>query len=347
MSTPTIKPESETPPIVQKKSLALTGWILLVVAILLGIVAAILALNTLNAQEAALKQRLLGELSPKKESTIAVVVPLDNLPANTVLTLSMVARRTIPADSAPAGVILDTDFNKIEYKRLIFPADRGKPLTISMFSSMESPADVLDDKHIALTISVNAENSIDKMLRPGDHVDMLWITPADIRNNAANNAISNLQRTSSSPDGSLARFLGQNLKIIATGKDLSPNGDNNNAEGYSTITLEVTPLQAKKILVAQKSGEIRLDLRGNEKNGTWSKRTVSLHDIIGYPRAITGVEYIAGGSSANGTPDIGHVLTTNKNAPLTSSPLQATAHEYAEDLRNITPPNAAPHLPLP
>ncbi|HUX17870.1 MAG TPA: Flp pilus assembly protein CpaB [Acidithiobacillus sp.] len=344
MSTP-IKPES-TPPMLQKKSRALTGWILLAVAILAGLGAAFLAVQSLDAQESALKQRLLRELTSKKESTIPVVVPIENLPAKTVLTLSMVARRNIPADSAPGGVVMDTDFNKIEYKRLLFPAERGKPLTLSMFSSTESPADILDSHHIALTISVNSENSMDKMLRPGDRVDMLWITQGDVRTNAAASSITNLQMTPAAPEGALVRFLGQNLKVIATGKDLSPNGGNSSAEGYNTITLEVTPLQAQKILVAQKSGEIRLDLRGNDKNGAWPKRTVSLHDIIGYPHAAAGVEYIAGGYSGTSGPSIANVQTAGTSQPSARATDSSVPGGNGNALSDNAPASQMKYLPF-
>ncbi|MHB1531883.1 Flp pilus assembly protein CpaB [Acidithiobacillus sp.] len=299
MSTP-IKPET-TPPVLQKRSRALTGWILLAVAVLAGLGAAFLAVRTLNSQESALKQRLLSELSRKEERTVAAVVPIQNLPPNTVLTLSMVARRSIPAETAPGDVVLDTDFNKIEHKRLLFPAERGKPLTLSMFSSVKSPADMLDGNHLALTISVDTENSIDKMLRPGDHIDMLWIAkpPAN--------------------GGGAVRFLEQNLQVLATGRDLSPNGGkaDENAATYGTITLAVTPLQAQKILIAQKSGEIRLDLRSNDKEGAWPNRTLTLQDIMGVIRTSAGIEYIIGGSSNRGIPQIARVVAVGATQPLT------------------------------
>lgn len=313
MSTP-IKPDPIMRPTLQKKSRAITGWILLAFAVLAGLGAAYLAVHILNAKESALKQRLLSEMSSKKEITVAAVVPIENLPANTILTLSMVARRRIPVDTAPAGIILESDFNKIENKRLLFPAEGGKPLTRSMFSNVGSPADILDAHHIALTISVNSENSINKMLRPGDHIDMLWITPADVRANAAASTITNLQTAPAAPDGSLARFLGQNLKVLATGREMSPNNPGG-AEGYGTITLEVTPQQAQKILVAQKSGEIRLDLRGNNNTGAWPKYAISLHDIIGYPHTMpAGVEYIVGGASNSGSTTIRDVQTAGNAA---------------------------------
>ena len=345
MSAP-IKSES-TPPVLQKKSRALTGWILLAIATLAGLGAAFLAVHTLNAQESALKQRLFSELASKKESTTAVIVPIENLPANTVLTLSMVARRNIPADSAPGGVIMDTDFNKIENKRLLFPAERGKPLTRSMFSSTESPADILDGQHVALTISVNSENSMDKMLRPGDHVDILWITQADVRTIAAN-PITNVRISPAAPEGAVARFLGQNLKIIATGKDVSPNGGGTNAEGYGTVTLEVTPVQAQMILVAQKSGELRLDLRGNDKNSTWPKRTVSLHDIIGYPHTSVGVEYIAGGSSGSGVPNIAHLQTTGAPQATISRVMDSPISDGSSEAQpDDAPKSQIRYLPFP
>ena len=337
MSTP-IKPDPVMRPTLQKKSRIITGWILLAFAVLAGLGAAYLAVHTLKAKESALKQRLLSEMSSKKENTIAAVVPIENLPANTILTLSMVARRRVPADSAPAGIILESDFHKIENKRLLFPAEGGKPLTLSMFSNVGSPADILDAHHIALTISVNSENSINKMLRPGDHIDMLWITPADVRTNAAASTITNLQTASAAPDGSLARFLGQNLKVLATGREMSPNNPGG-VEGYGTITLEVTPQQAQKILVAQKSGEIRLDLRCNNNTGAWPRHTISLHDIIGYPHVLpAGVEYIVGGASNSGSMSISNVQTAG-NAATHATPesggmtLQSEAPNHG-----VTPP---------
>ena len=348
MSTP-IKPDSIMRPTLQKKSRAITGWILLSFAVLAGLGAAYLAVHTLNAKESALKQRLLSEMSPKKEITVAAVVPIENLPANTILTLSMVARRRIPVDSAPAGIILESDFNKIENKRLLFPAEGGKPLTLAMFSNVSSPADILDAHHIALTISVNSENSINKMLRPGDHIDMLWITPTDVRANAAASTITSLQTASATPDGSLVRFLGQNLKVLATGREMSPNTPGG-AEGYGTITLEVTPQQAQKILVAQKSGEIRLDLRGNNNTGAWPKHAISLHDIIGYPHTLpAGVEYIVGGASTSDSTSIRNVQTAGdaaQHAPPESGDMTLMNKAQNRDGTSLPFPYA-PSLPTP
>ncbi len=314
MSTP-IKPET-TPPVLQKRSRALTGWILLAVAVLAGLGAAFLAVRTLNSQESALKQRLLSELSRKEERTVAAVVPIQNLPPNTLLTLSMVARRSIPAGTAPGDVVLDTDFSKIEGKRLLFPAEQGKPLTLSMFSSVESPADVLDGKHLALTINVDTENSIDKMLRPGDHIDMLWIAKSPA--NGGDAGPGQALRVHTGSEGDAVRFLEQNLKVLATGRDLSPNGGraDENAATYGTITLAVTPLQAQKILIAQKSGEIRLGLRSNDKEGAWPNRTLTLQDIMGVIRTSAGIEYIIGGSSNRGIPQIARIVAVGATQPL-------------------------------
>ncbi len=314
MSTP-IKPET-TPPVLQKRSRALAGWLLLAVAALAGLGAAFLAVRTLNSQESALKQRLLSELSRKEERTVAAVVPIQNLPPNTLLTLSMVARRSIPAETAPGDVVLDTDFNKIETKRLLFPAERGKPLTLSMFSSVKSPADMLDDNHLALTISVDTENSIDKMLRPGDHIDMLWIAKPSA--NGGDAGPSQALRVRTGTEGDAVRFLEQNLKVLATGRDLSPNGGraDENAATYGTITLAVTPLQAQKILIAQKSGEIRLGLRSNDKEGAWPNHTLTLQEIMGVIRSSAGIEYIIGGSSNMGTPQIARVVAVGATQPL-------------------------------
>ena len=95
---------------------------------------------------------------------------------------------------------------------------------------------------------------------------------------------------------------------------MSPNNPGG-VEGYGTITLEVTPQQAQKILVAQKSGEIRLDLRGNNNTGAWPKHAISLHDIIGYPHTLpAGVEYIVGGASNSGSTTIRDVQTAGNAA---------------------------------
>ncbi len=165
-------PNDLEPVTVQKKpARALGGWVILVVAILAGLGAAYLAVSTLKSRELAALQRI---NQSQQKNLLRAVVPVRDVPAGTILDLSMVAARSIPAETAPADVITPEDFERFAGHRVNVPLQEGRPILASYLSGRRTLADLVDPNKLAMTFSVDNISTLDGMLQPGDHVDVLW-----------------------------------------------------------------------------------------------------------------------------------------------------------------------------
>lgn len=170
MATP-LPPEFEPGTVQKKPARAIGGWLILAVAILAGLGAAYLAVHTLRSREEA----ALAELrASQKNSTIKAVVPVQDIAPGTILDLSMVAARSIPADTAPSDVITPETFDQYAGHRVNVPLLQGRPILASYLSGRRTLADIVDPDKLAMTFTVDNISTLDGMLQPGDHVDVLW-----------------------------------------------------------------------------------------------------------------------------------------------------------------------------
>ncbi|MBU2753192.1 Flp pilus assembly protein CpaB [Acidithiobacillus sp. CV18-2] len=157
---------------VQKKpARALGGWLILAVAIVAGLAAAFLAVHTLRSREEAALDQLRAS---RAGNMIRAVVPVRDIPAGTILDLGMVAARNIPGDTAPADVITPETFDSYAGHRVNVPLLQGKPILSSYLSGRRTLADIIDPDKLAMTFTVDNISTLDGMLQPGDHADVLW-----------------------------------------------------------------------------------------------------------------------------------------------------------------------------
>ena len=109
-------------------------WLTMIGAIFLGLLAAWLSVNYINTREA----RMRAELAQKAKGgpTVAVVVPVRDVPKGTVISQKVVAAREVVPDLLYDDTVTADQFDKIAGKRLLKPLLKGRPLRMS---------DVIDD----------------------------------------------------------------------------------------------------------------------------------------------------------------------------------------------------------
>ncbi|MBI1823070.1 MAG: Flp pilus assembly protein CpaB [Nitrospirae bacterium] len=105
----------------------------------------------------------------------------------------------------------------------------------------------------ALTLGVDEITSVSGLIQPGDHVDILGTF-----------FVGSLQKEGFSLNqGEATVMLQQNVLVLAVGTELhlrkNGNGDENN--GYSGLTVAVTPEEAGHLILAQNRGKLMLILR--------------------------------------------------------------------------------------
>lgn len=151
-------------------------------------------------------------------------------------------------------------------QRLRNPLHKGFPVTWNDLGTGKGSgalSETLIENERAVSIPVNAVSAVSGLVRPGDHVDILWIYSGPF------------------PDGrggTFVRTILQNVTVLAVGGSTSPES----AGTYSTVTLALSPEEVELITFANYKGELVLSLR-NRKDISVANRdeSVNLETLFG------------------------------------------------------------------
>ncbi|MEZ5741315.1 MAG: Flp pilus assembly protein CpaB [Burkholderiaceae bacterium] len=234
--------------------------------------------NRLDAERARLADQ---------QRMVAAVVAGKDLPAGTVVSTESMAVREVPARFFSASMIAADDFDAFAGQRLQLAMAGGEPL---LRTALGSPQGAFSDRVApgirAMTIQVDEVNSVSGMLRPGDRIDLLFST--------------NLPMPGRPRSGEIAAPLMQDLLVLATGSQTAGPNDAASADRFTTITVEVTPVQAQKLVLAQRGGRLTALLRNSQDRRAMDQRAMDLFALLGIEPAVpaikrSGPEMIIGG----------------------------------------------------
>lgn len=232
------------------------------VAIILGLIAVFLANTYLTDRERQLAA------SPQGMTRIAVA----SMPLNygDELSPDKVKFVNYPANALPPGTFRSMPELLPEGKRRVAlrPILINQPLLAADLSGEGQNASIaalLPDGMRAATIRINDVSGVAGFIKPNDSVDVL------------------ITRQAIGPDGAssgrqVTDVLLQNVRVIAMGQDAS--GADGKPKATRNTTLEVTPVDAQKLVLGQQLGNLSLVLRkpGDEQNIP-TVETVSLDDL--------------------------------------------------------------------
>ena len=264
--------------------LRLAGWLkrrrqmlLLTAAIGLGAMAAIGARGYISDQIALERERL-----QPRQPMVAIVVAKQDLARGEAVSAQTVAVREIPRAYLAPGTVLPERFEGFAGARLMAPLRAGEPLLqsalegadVSTFAA-KVPAGVR-----AFTVVVDEVNSLSGMLQPGDRIDLLLS--------------ARLPATAAQPQPpEITRSLLQDIKVLATGRQVRPGGDDKSPRTYGAITVEVSPEQAQRLVVAQRSGKLTATLRNPLDREPVAQLPLDVYALLGL--AAPGVPAVPGG----------------------------------------------------
>ena len=319
-------------------------WLLMGAAILLGLVATWVTTQYLKVRE----QRIEAEAQKRATggATVAVVVPVKNLPKGTVIDGNLVAARDVVADTVYEETVLAEDFGKVAGLKLSRPVEKGRPLRRSDLDiKAKEFAESLPEGMRAITIDVDEINSVAQMVRVGNRVDLMLIVPEPGEGGGGGQQVISLL---------------QRMKIIATGQNaVRAQADAPAAQGaapqrYSNVTFEVTPEEAARITLAQQMGSIRIVLRNEEDQLIEPLAKVNTQTLLrGYagPSArkrggddeVPIVEFIIGGKGSGG---IGQTVNVNLPSMFGAAPPPAAAPAPAAPVGQMAIPGYG-NIPVP
>lgn len=239
----------------------IAALVLIVAAIGLGV----LVEQTLHHSAAARAAAVTGPVTQ-------IIVAAHPLPAGTLaretdFAVTAVSTRKIPVGAIPYSKTALASLNGalirdyIEGGAVVPRADILRPRDRGFLAAVLQPG------ARAISIPVNVVTGVSGLIWPGDHVDML------LTENVSGG-------TTPIADHIFTNIVLHDIRVIAIGQNIVQGAAGNpkasaaaSRQLYRTVTLEVTPLQAEKIVVAQRLGTLSLIVRAARTQSAGGRST--------------------------------------------------------------------------
>ncbi len=250
------------------------NFLYVAVAILLGGLASVLAVKYINQQVATRTHTV----APQKMRT--VVVPVHNLKVGGVLSADDLATRDIPEEYIPADALTPDDYDSHLGQVLTTSLVKGAPISAMAMEPVASHfSNIIKPDRVAYTIEVGETNSISGLIVPGDHIDILLLLSKNSKDD-------------------IRPLLGDVL-VLATGKKAQGvrSESAEESQGYSNLTLELSPENAQRIGIAKKMGQLLVMLRSPSTKFPPNLGLLTEADFLGSGSRAHGggVQFIIGG----------------------------------------------------
>lgn len=257
------------------------NWLILVAALLVGGVAAYGTKNYIANKVEDIEAR------SRNKAMVKIVVPKVDLSKGDMLTFENMSVREIPEEWAVSGAITPEQFNRAEGAVLAFPANKGETVTWAQIVGEKAAifSTKLEMGRRAVTVPVDEVSSISGMVEPDDLIDVVVSLKKDAQN--------------------YTFTLLQSVRVLATGTKISQDAKDQDGRPmtFTTVTLDTTPENAKKLIAARQIGMVTALLRAPGDKAEVSSVRASAEDLLGLGMpasfGLSSVPVIYGGGEIN------------------------------------------------
>jgi pilus assembly protein CpaB len=213
-------------------------------------------------------------LSPKPARSVDVIVARHDLGKGDEVSARTMAVRRIPEEFASSSAIRPERFEGFNGMRLAVALRGGEQLLAAAIVGGETMtfSHRVKPGIRALTIAVDEVNSISGMLQPGDRIDLLFSArpPGDVPGQQQ------------APEATVPLF--QSLVVLATGKQVRAGTDERGGQRtFSTVTVEVEPEHAQRLVVAQRAGKLTAVLRNPDDPQRMVRKAMDIRQLLEVP----------------------------------------------------------------
>lgn len=264
--------------------------VLLIVAAVVAIFAGVIALQLASPPPAETAHQAAAGTAPDV-ATVDVLVARAGIPAGTLITAAMIDRQPWPENLVLEGFITSTsaDASGVVGKVTRAPLQPHEPILISKLAGKEDAsflAATLPSGMRAITIGTDAITGVAGFIYPGDRVDIVFthsIPDSKNANRAPASGLTAALGIGGASSASVAEVLAANVPVLAVNiRDASPGsgfspaatllgsasdalsaatGAVGGGNSPSSLTLQVSDLQAEKIRLAERVGNLSVALR--------------------------------------------------------------------------------------
>jgi pilus assembly protein CpaB len=176
-----------------------------------------------------------------------VVVAKVEIPLGAKISAEHLTLTAIPNGSAPEGV-----FRKLEEvvgRVAITPIGVREPITTLKLAPEGVGAGltaVIPEGYRAMTIKVDDIVGVSGFVMPGSYVDIVAVI---------------LPMGQNATSGPISKIVLQNIKVLASGAKIDSPQDQRQPNEAKAVTVQVTPKQAEKLVLAANEGKLQLVMR--------------------------------------------------------------------------------------
>ena len=222
----------------------------------------------------------------KTENVTQVVVAARNMLRGETITPNDLLLRDVPQAFVHESAVREANYGIAVGQKLSFDINHGEPLLWAHLEGGMVPtfSGKVSEGMRALTVIVDEVNSFSGFLQPKDNIDLLLT----YKNGSEDYVVP----------------IMQDLPVMATGVKTSVDKTGQaSGQVYRTITVEVSPEDAKRITLAREAGRITAVLRHPSDAAPIDAKALTVSQLLGHkppakPKVVRkerGIEYIVGG----------------------------------------------------
>lgn len=230
----------------------------LIIAAIMGIIAVALVFSYLKKVE---QSNLATEIEYGK-----VVVAKTQIPVRTKIKEPMLDEIIVPLDVIHKDAVLEVDeiLGKVT-NQVIFEGEQILSAKFEDAENLRELAFIIEEGMRGVAVGVSDIKGLGGNVKPGDHVDVVGVFPSSITG-----------------VDSIVTIL-TDIQVKAVGQSLGTEDEDETGKGSArTVTLQVTPQQAEKLILSDERGSLRLTLRHPDEIYTPRSNGTQIYDIVKY-----------------------------------------------------------------
>lgn len=231
----------------------------LIIAAIMGLIAVALVFSYLKKVE---QNSVATEIEYGK-----VVVAKTQVPVRTKVKEEMLEEAIVPTDMINKDAITEIDevLGKVS-NQVIFEGEQILNAKFEDAENLRELAFIIDQGQRAVTIGISDITGLGGNIKPGDHVDVIGVFQAEVTGVDSSFTILN------------------DIMVKAVGSSLGPEDQGEGVEKSNarTVTLEVTPQQAEKLVLADEKGSLRLSLRHPDEIYSPRSDGTKIYDFVAW-----------------------------------------------------------------
>lgn len=238
-----------------------------ILAVVFAVVAAGMVYNYLKKQD-----------ETRAGQTQTIVVAAMEIPIGTKITDTMIKTAPWPKESIPPGSVADPKALSAAGRVSVKVIPAGEPVTEEKLVPATGTAGagfmtyIVPPGHRAVTVAVNEVAGVAGFISPNNKVDVVLTTP--LPNN---------------PSETISKIVLQNVPVLATGQIAQEQPDGKPVV-VPTVTLDLTPDDAEKLVLAANKGPLQLLLRNYSDAAEVDARGATINRVLASGKAVAEIK---------------------------------------------------------